>query len=241
MSSDRSRTLRRPWESYNREGGGPFITKMLDLRNAQLYVITDRTLSKGRSNSEIVEKAILGGAKIIQLRDKTSSTKVLIEEGLKLRGLTQRLGAIFIVNDRVDVAYAVDADGVHLGQDDYPAKIARKLLGNNKIIGVSAGNASEAIQAEKDGADYIAIGSIFATSTKTDAGEATGLEFITRVKESVRLPVVAIGGISEKNIAQVAQAGADCAAVISAVVSADDVGRATRRLVELFREGERRG
>jgi thiamine-phosphate diphosphorylase len=215
-----------------------FFTKMLDLRNAQLYVITDQTLSRGRSNSEIVEKAILGGAKIIQLRDKTSSTKVLIEEGLKLRGITQRGGAIFIVNDRVDVAYAVDADGVHLGQDDYPAKTARKWLGKHKIIGVSAGNVDEAIQSEKDGADYIAVGSIFSTSTKPDAGDAVGLEFISLVKKRVTVPLVAIGGISEKNIAQVAQAGADCAAVISAVVGADNIESATRRLVELFQKAK---
>lgn len=207
---------------------------MVDLRKAYLYLITDQTLSKGRSNSEVVEKAILGGAKVIQFRDKTSSTKVLIEEGLKLGELIRKHEAVFIVNDRVDIAYAIEADGVHLGQDDYPAKIARKLLGKDKIIGVSAGNVNEAIQAEKDGADYIAVGSIFSTSTKPDAGEATGVEFISLVKKRVSLPVVAIGGISEKNIVQVAQAGADCAAVISAVVGADDVEETTKRLVELF-------
>ena len=173
---------------------------------------------------------------------------------------------IFIVNDRVDVALAVDADGVHLGQDDFPVNLARKIIGEDKIIGVSVGSVEEAIQAVKDSADYISIGSIFPTRTKPDAGDAVGTQIITEIKkalpeaegceelrgvaryeakqsnpaersEHINVPLVAIGGITADNIAEVAVAGADCAAVISVVVSADDVEAAARGLIKRFLGG----
>ncbi|MFQ6039347.1 MAG: thiamine phosphate synthase [Candidatus Poribacteria bacterium] len=207
------------------------------LRNPHLYVITDRELSKGRLITEIIAGAIAGGASIIQLRDKESTTKKLIRDAFALRELTKEKDAIFIVNDRVDVALAVGADGVHLGQDDFPVKLARKLIGTDKIIGVSVGNVEEAIQAVKDSADYVSIGSIFPTQTKPDAGDAVGTQIITAIKKYVNVPLVAIGGITEDNIAQVAKAGADCAAVISAVVGADDVEDAARCLIKRFLGG----
>ncbi len=202
-----------------------------------LYVITDHSLSRGRSNEEVVEAAITGGADIIQLRDKGRTAKQLLQEALKLRNITRRRGVLFIVNDRVDLVLAVDADGVHLGQDDLPLKYARKLLGDDKIIGISAQNVEQAVQAEKDSADYVAVSAIFSTPTKPDA-QSLGLEAITNIKRNVGIPVVAIGGIKEENAAQVRKAGADCIAVISAVVSAVDIEKAARNLREKFLAAE---
>jgi len=210
---------------------------MIQAFQKALYVITDRMLSKGRSHLEVMSSAIAGGAKIIQLRDKEHTAKELVKEGLALRELTKKEGVLFIVNDRVDVALAIDADGVHLGQDDLPAKLARKILGNDKIIGVSIGNPEEAIQAVEDSADYVSVSPVFSTTTKLDAGEGLGIQLITEIKKRMNVPVVAIGGITKDNIAQVAKAGADCAAVISAVVMADDVEAAARRLLNEFLGG----
>ena len=207
------------------------------LRNSHLYVITDRTLSRERSIIQVIAKAIAGGAGIIQLRDKESTSKKLVQDGFSLRELTKEQNVIFIVNDRVDVALAVNADGVHLGQDDFPINLARKIIGEDKIIGVSVGNVEEAIQAVKDSADYVSIGSIFPTQTKLDAGNAVGTQIISEIKKYVSVPLVAIGGITADNIAQVAAAGADYAAVISAVVGADDVEAAARCLQSRFLGG----
>ncbi len=198
-----------------------------------LYVLTDQGLSRGRSNEEVVEEAIAGGADVIQFRDKEHDTRWLLQEALKLRDITRKRGVLFIINDRVDLAMAADADGVHLGQDDLPLKYARKILGKAKIVGVSANNVEQAIQAEKDGADYVAVSAIFSTPTKPDA-PPLGLQTITDIKRSVNIPVVAIGGIKHENVAQVAEAGADCIAVISAVVSADNIKEAARKLREKF-------
>lgn len=203
-------------------------------RQSHLYVITDRALSKGRLITEVIAKAIAGGAGIIQLRDKESTTQKFVQDGFALRELTRKKNVIFIINDRVDVALAVDADGVHLGQDDFPVRLARKIIGEDKIIGVSVGSVEEAIQAIKDGADYVSVGSIFPTRTKPDAGDAVGTQLITEIKKAVDVPAVAIGGITADNIAQVAKAGADCVAVISAVIGADDVEAAARCLIRKF-------
>jgi len=199
-----------------------------------LYVLTDHSLSHGRSNAEIIQEAVAGGADAIQLRDKGYTAKQLFQEALELRNIARRSSVPFIINDRVDIALAVDADGVHLGQDDLPIAWARKLLGNDKIIGISTHNVEEAVQAEKDGADYVSIGCVFPTTTKLDTHPLTALERITDVKKSVSIPVVAIGGIKEENAAQVGKAGADCIAVISAVVSAVDIKETTKRLWETF-------
>lgn len=198
-----------------------------------LYVLTDQGLSRGRSNEEVVEEAIAGGADVIQFRDKEHDTRWLLQEALKLRNITRKRGVLLIINDRVDLAMAADADGVHLGQDDLPLKCARELLGKDKIIGISANNVEQAIQAEKDGADYVAVSAIFSTPTKPDA-PPLGLQTITDIKRSVNIPVVAIGGIKHENVAQVAEAGADCIAVISAVVSADNIKEAARKLRKKF-------
>ncbi|MDI6783211.1 MAG: thiamine phosphate synthase [bacterium] len=207
-------------------------------RDIDLYVVTDQKLSKGRTIEEVVTAAIAGGAMAIQLRDKETSTKQLLELGHRARQITCEKKVLFIINDRIDIAIAVDADGVHLGQDDLPIATARALLGYDKIIGVSVSTIEQAIQAEQAGADYLGLGPIFTTPTKPDAGTGLELEFIRLVREKINIPLVAIGGINAENVAEVIQAGADCAAVVSAVVSADDIASATRNLVAKIKEAK---
>ncbi len=198
--------------------------------NHSLHVLTDEELSRGRDTIDVVRAAIQGGATVIQLRDKNASTRHLIELGRTLRELTRAADVTFIVNDRADVALAVDADGVHVGQDDLPASDARRIVGAQKLVGVSASSVAEAMQAEHDGADYIGTGSVFVTSSKPDAGVPIGLDGLQQIARAVSIPVVAIGGINAQNAASCVVAGAAGVAVISAVVSAADVERAAREL-----------
>lgn len=199
-----------------------------------LYVITDCVLRPDRSHVDVAQAALTGGARIVQLRDKTSPLSRVLEEGREIRRLTREVGALFIVNDRVDVALALDADGVHLGPDDFPPAEARRLLGAERVIGVSINSVAEAEAALRAGASYLGVGAIFGTTTKADAGEPLGLERLKEIKRATPLPVVAIGGISLHNIRSVAAAGADAAAVVSAVVCAEDMVTATRALMEKF-------
>jgi len=202
----------------------------------RLYVITDESVSRGRSHIEIAEAAIRGGADVIQLRDKNASGGTLYRVALALRMLTREAKVPLIVNDRLDIALAADADGVHLGQKDLPASVARHIMGPGRILGVSAETLEEALLAEKDGADYLGVGPVFeARKTKADAGEPLGLERIARVRKHCRLPIVAIGGIDAQNARQVRGAGADSAAVISAIVGADDIARAAEQMKSLLR------
>jgi thiamine-phosphate pyrophosphorylase len=201
--------------------------------NLSLYVITDSGLAHGRSHVEVVQAALAGGATAIQLRDKGASGRQLAETGRALHELTRAAGAILIVNDRVDVAVAIDADGVHVGQEDLAAADARKIIGPGKIVGVSAATIAEAIAAERDGADYLGVGTVFATGSKADAGAPIGTEALARVAGAVRIPSVAIGGINAANAAACIEAGAAGVAVISAVVSADDIAAAAKRLREV--------
>ncbi|MFB0547154.1 MAG: thiamine phosphate synthase [Anaerolineae bacterium] len=205
-----------------------------------LYVLTDAGLSRGRSHLEVVRAAIEGGASVIQWRDKMANTRQLVEVGRQLRELTREMGICFIVNDRIDVALALEADGVHVGQDDMPARLARKLMGPDKIVGVSASTVAEAVQVEAEGADYVAASPVFSTPTKTDAPPPTGLEGLRAIVEAVHVPVIAIGGINTANAGAVITAGAAGVAVISAVVAADDIAAAARQLrdaVERARKG----
>jgi thiamine-phosphate pyrophosphorylase len=205
-----------------------------------LYVITDAKLSRGRSHLEVAQAAIEGGASIIQFRDKEMSTRQLVETARKMKELTDEARIPLIINDRLDVALAVDADGVHVGQDDMPAALARQLIGPHKILGVSASTVEEALQAEREGADYVSASPVFTTPTKPDAPPPTGLEGLRAIVEAVNLPVIAIGGINEKNAAEVIEAGAQGIAVISAVISAPDIVAAARYLrepVEAARKG----
>ncbi len=195
-----------------------------------LHVLTDREWSRGRDMLSVAAAALDGGATVIQLRDKTASTRVLIEEGLALRALTRERGALFIVNDRLDVALAVEADGAHVGQDDMPVELARRLLGPNRILGVSAATMEEAGEAVAGGADYLGVGPIFPSLGKADAGPATGVHLLTVLAQRYIAPLVAIGGITAENVAEVVRAGACGVAVITAVVSAEDITAATRQL-----------
>ena len=204
---------------------------IVDIRKWRLYVITDERLSKGRSHVEIARSAIEGGADVIQLRDKTSTNRRLYEEALEIRRLTREAGVIFIINDRIDVALAVDADGVHLGDDDFPPDVTRRLIGKSKIMGISATTLEEAIAGEKAGADYLGVGPVYeARGTKPEAVAPRGVGLITAVRAAVKIPIVSIGGLGRDNIHHPILAGADCAASVSAVVTADDVAATVREL-----------
>lgn len=193
-------------------------------RIAGVYVITDRFINPKRSHLDIARAAVEGGTFVLQLRDKEATTRQLLEWAREIRDLTRRTETLFIVNDRVDIALAADADGIHVGDDDMPVPIARRLLGAGKIIGRSVANEKEALQAVAEGADYVSIGSIFTTSTKSDAGEPVGVEMVKRVRQVLPpdYPLVAIGGINLQNAAAVFEAGADAVAVVSAIACADD-------------------
>jgi thiamine-phosphate pyrophosphorylase len=201
-----------------------------------LYVITDTTIGGGRTHEEIARLAIEGGADVIQLRDKICSARDLILAGRRIRELTRRTGTPFIVNDRLDVALACGADGVHLGQHDLPVASARAIAPSGFVIGVSVGSAQEAVQAEHDGADYIAASPVFSTAQKTDAEAFCGLEGLRRIRGVATVPLIAIGGIGINNVQEVMNAGADGIAVISAVVAQPDIARAARQLKQRILE-----
>lgn len=196
---------------------------------AGLYVIIDTKALKGRTEVEVTQEAIQGGAKAIQLRDKKRSKRELLPVAQELKRVCVSFGIPFLVNDYLDLALAVDTDGLHLGQEDLPVSIARRFLPLDKVLGCSAATVDEAVAAEKDGADYIAVGSIYETTSKQGARLA-GTETLRQVKKAVSVPVVAIGGINEDNLAPVIAAGADAIAVISAVLGAEDVKGAASRL-----------
>lgn len=203
---------------------------MKDKIDFSLYLITDRKIAVNKSLVDIVKQAILAGATIIQLRDKQVSIREMIKLGRILRYITKKTNTPFIVNDRLDVALALNADGVHLGQDDMPVYMARKILGVNKIIGASARTMKEAKQAEKQGASYLGVGDIFGTGSKKDAGKPIGLGQLSKIVGSVSIPCVGIGGVNTDNAASVVKAGASGIAVISAIVGAPDPRKATRKL-----------
>ncbi|WP_406656806.1 thiamine phosphate synthase [Methanolobus sp. ZRKC2] len=197
------------------------------------YLVTDSGLSKKGTLSD-VENAVAAGCRIVQYREKSGSTKDMILEAAQIKTLCGN-EAIFLVNDRVDVALAVDADGVHIGQDDMSIDMARQLMGPDKIIGLSVSNVEEALDAERSGADYVGLGPIFDTATKKDAGDGIGPESIRFVKNSVNIPVVAIGGINKENCTSVVRGGADSLVAISAVVCSDDVKRETKSFIDTIR------
>ena len=198
-----------------------------------LYVITDSRLAGGRDQVDVIAAAIRGGATMVQLRDKELPTRDQHALGLRLRELTRRTRVALIVNDRVDLALAIEADGVHLGQDDIPPAVARKLLGPDAIVGVSAGSPAELALVEREGADYVGTGPFAPTGSKADAGAAIGPAGIAAVRALTDLPMVAIGAISAANAAEAIRAGAQGVAVISAVVGAPDPEHAARELRQI--------
>jgi len=198
--------------------------------DVSLYVITDARVAAGRDQVEIIAAALRGGATMVQLRDDILPARELYKLGLRLQAVTRQAGAIFIVNDRVDLALAVDADGVHVGQTDIPPAVARRLLGPDRIVGVSAGSPAEYAAVEEQGADYLGVSPFAVTSTKADAGAAIGPEGIGRVRALTTLPIVAIGAVGPSNAADSIRAGANGIAVISAIVGQPDPEAAARRL-----------
>jgi thiamine-phosphate pyrophosphorylase len=200
------------------------------------YLITDRTLCGARGVSAVVQAAISGGVSIVQLRDPDAKTGSLVEQARALVRLLRPAGIPLIVNDRVDVALAADADGVHIGQLDMPVADARALLGRDKILGLSISSLAELERARLDGVDYLGVGPIFATRTKPDAAAPMGLPKLTAIAARTRLPIAAIGGIHQANAAQTVEAGAAGVAVVSAICAADDPAAATRELVRCVRK-----
>lgn len=194
-----------------------------------LYAITDRKWLGGRSLSAQVEEAIKGGATFIQLREKNLSFKEFVEEGKEVKAVTDKYSIPLVINDNIDVALAIEADGVHLGQSDEELLAARRRLGENKIIGVSAHNTEEARKAEAGGADYLGVGDLFGTGTKKNTVKVTG-DILTDICASVKIPVVGIGGISKDNITNLMGTGISGVAVISAIFSSDDIEASSKEL-----------
>ena len=198
-----------------------------------LYVIIDPALAGGRDLLRVAREAIAGGAALVQWRDKTREKGLQLAEVRALAEICGGAGVPLIVNDHVDLALAAEADGVHVGQRDLPVSVVRRLVPGGWIVGASTNNAGEARAAEADGADYVSVGNLFGTTSKDDTRPAT-LDTLREVKAAVRVPVCAIGGIDETNIAGVVAAGADMASVISAVIAAGDPRAAARRLANAF-------
>ena len=201
-----------------------------------LYLVTDRGLSRGRSTLEIVEAAVRGGATCVQLREKQCTTREFIQQARVIRDRLRQLNTPLIINDRLDVALAVEADGVHLGQSDMPLEVARAIVADKMLIGISAESLRDAIEAEKGGADYLGVSPIYATPTKTDTAPALGLEGLRQIRTAVNLPLVGIGGLNHKNAGEVIRSGADGVAVVSAIVAADDPEQAARSLRSVIDE-----
>jgi len=199
-----------------------------------LYVVLDRAAARGRDLDDLLAAVIDGGCRMVQLREKTWPSGRLWPLARRLRARCARAGVTFVVNDRVDLAVAVEADGVHVGQDDLPARVARPLLRAGMLLGVSTHGVAQARAARDDGADYVAVGSMFATTTKPDF-ELVGPELIRTLRAEIGVPLIGIGGITHDNVAEVVRAGADGVAVISAVCAAPDPAAATRRFLELIR------
>ena len=199
-----------------------------------LYVVLDRTAAHGRDLVDLLALALAGGSRMIQLRDKEWPSGRLLPLAERLRAACAAAGATFIVNDRIDLALAVGADGVHLGQEDLPARAARPLLRPGMILGISTHSVEQARAAQADGADYVAVGSMFATTSKADF-QLVGPDLLRKLRGEIRVPLVGIGGITPDNVSEVIRAGADGVAVISAVCAAADPQAAAARFLAQIR------
>lgn len=195
-----------------------------------LYLVTDRSLALGRELVEVVAAAVQGGVTVVQIREKGASSREFLALAQALKGVLDPRGIPLIVNDRLDLALACDAAGVHLGQEDLPCDLARRLLGPERLLGVSVSTPEEARQAERAGADYLGVSPIFVTPTKRDTPAATGLDGLRAIRAVTALPLVAIGGLSAANVGEVMAAGADGIAVVSALMAATDPREAARAL-----------
>ncbi len=203
--------------------------------NPLLYLVTDPDLSLGRPEEEIVRRAVAAGVTMVQYRDKNTTTKQMIEKTRLMAEICRPAGVSLIVNDRLDVALAGGADGVHLGQDDMTLPDARRIVGEAFIIGISVTTIEEAKEAKKDGADYLGANGVFPTDTKTDLCEPLGLEGVSRLAATGTLPIVAIGGINNKNAGDVISAGAAGVAIVSYIVGSEDIEGQCEKLLEVLR------
>lgn len=203
----------------------------LDAKSLLLYAVTDRMWLNERRLAQDVEKALLGGATFVQLREKDASFEQFIEQAKEVKEVCAKYNVPFVINDNIEVALAVDADGVHVGQSDMEAGSVREKLGKDKIIGVSTRTVEEALLAQERGADYLGVGAMFQTSTKLDAADVT-FEELTDICKAVEIPVVAIGGISSNNVAKLTGTGIDGVAVVSALFAAEDIEKATSEMKE---------
>lgn len=195
-----------------------------------IYLVTDEACLHGRPLLKCVEEALAAGVTLVQYRAKAADGGVLYAEACKLKELCDKYSVPLIINDRLDIALAVGAAGVHLGQDDLPCAVARRLLGEDYIIGVSAHNPAEAVRAVSEGADYLGCGAVFGTATKHDVAKL-GLENLRAIRKAVVLPMVGIGGITADNYAEVLATGADGAAIVSGILAQDDIGSVVKKLV----------
>lgn len=197
------------------------------------YFITDSELSRSGNLSDVLQ-AVACGVQVVQYRNKNAQTRQMYEEAVRLREICLDSDSIFLINDRVDIALAAEADGVHLGQSDMPCLAARKLLGPERIIGVTVHNLAEALEAERTGADYLGLSPIFQTATKPDAGKPAGISLIEEVRARVKIPLIAIGGINHSNAVEVVRAGADGLCAISCVVAKENVRDEIMKFQEIF-------
>ena len=202
-----------------------------------LYLVTDRSVMSAKSLEQAVEQAIQGGCTVVQLREKYASSREFFETAQRVKQITDSYHIPLIINDRTDICLAVNAAGIHIGQQDLPAKIVRSMVGPDKIIGVYAATLSEAIQAEQDGADYMGVGAMFATSTKTNTRPVT-IEQLTQIKQAVQIPVVAIGGIQSSNVTTLTDTGIDGIAVVSAILAQENITHAAEQLKTCFTGAE---
>ena len=205
----------------------------MDLKDCKIYLVTDEKACNGKDFYKCIEESIKGGIKIVQLREKNSSTKDFYEKALKVKEICKNYGALFIINDRLDIAQAVEADGVHLGQADIPIEKARKILKNKFLIGATARNAKEAKKAELLGADYIGSGAIFGTNTKDNAKKLE-MEDLKKIVNSVKIPVFAIGGINISNVCMLKNIGLQGICAVSGILSEKDCKKAVELMLKNF-------
>ena len=201
----------------------------------RLYLVTDREIMSTEKLETAVEQAILGGCTVVQLREKNCSSLEFFEMAVKIKDITDRYQIPLIINDRIDIALAVDAAGVHIGQSDIPARIGRKLIGDNKILGVSASNFEEAMRAYKVGADYLGVGAMFSTDTKTDA-RITSIDELAKIRNNIPLPIVVIGGINKTTIPKFKGIAINGFAVVSDIISQPDIKAAAQNLISELME-----
>ncbi|MDI6605260.1 MAG: thiamine phosphate synthase [Thermoanaerobacteraceae bacterium] len=204
--------------------------------DTDIYCITAEEYSKGRDNIQVVKDMIEAGIKIIQYREKEKKMLYKYNECVELRKMTKDAGVTFIIDDDIDLALAVKADGVHIGQEDMPIERVREIVGNDVIIGLSTHSPEQALEAVKRGADYIGVGPIFPTKTKKDVCDAVGLEYLDFVVKNIDIPFVAIGGIKEGNIKEVKKHGAKCMALVTEIVGADDIKGKINKLRAILKE-----